>query len=144
LYPTLVVPIIFQQDLGSSDCFLDLEFVVRNKLPYWEIVPLPVALIDGTVNAFVNHIVLLPIKLSCDYACTPEFFVMKLEGTYPVVLSYSWLAYCNPTINWTKGTICCQTPNIYYSVQLPKLPQAYAPTVSPKSLKPAPRKSPKP
>ena len=79
-----------------------------NKFPFWEIVPLPVALIDGTMNVYVNRIVMLPIEFPCGYLCTPEFFMTKLERTYPAVLSYSWLYQCNPTINWTMGTMTCQ------------------------------------
>jgi len=70
--------------------------------------PLSVALIDSTMNAYVNHIVMLPIEFPCGYLCTPEFFMTKLEGTYPAVLSYSWLYQCNPIINWIMGTMTCQ------------------------------------
>ena len=51
---------------------------------------------------------MLPIEFPCGYLCTPEFFMTKLERTYPAVLSYSWLYQCNPTINWTMGTMTCQ------------------------------------
>jgi len=56
-----LVPSAFEGlvDSGSSDCFLDSVFVARNELPTREITPLPIALIDGTVNAYVNRVVLL-------------------------------------------------------------------------------------
>ena len=62
------------------------------------------------MNAYVNSIVTLPIEFPCGYSCTPEFYVTKLEGTYPVVLSYSWLSQCNPTIDWTEDIILYQKP----------------------------------
>jgi len=107
-----LVPSVFEGlvDSGSSDCFLDSLFVAKFNLPFREIAPLPVALIDGTVNTHVTRVVSLPIEFSCGYVCELEFFVTKLEGTYPVVLGYSWLTHCNPSIDWVKGTILCPKP----------------------------------
>ena len=105
-------------DSGSSDCFLDSDFVTTNKLPFQKIALLPIALIDGTVNAYVNSTVMLPIEFPCGYSCTPEFYVTKLERTYLAVLGYSWLSQCNPTIDWTEGTMLCQKPAF---TQLPLL-----------------------
>ena len=31
--------------------------------------------------------------------------MMKLEGTYPIVLGHNWLTQHNPTIDWAKETI---------------------------------------
>jgi len=95
-------------DSGSSDCFLDSDFVAKNKLLTREIAPLPIALIDGTVNIYVTRVISLPINLTCGYGCTPEFYVTKLEDTYLAVLGYSWLVGCNPNIDWVKGTIACK------------------------------------
>lgn len=125
LHVTLYSPLVLLAfeglvDLGSSDCFLDLSFVTMNKLPFWEIVPLLVALIDGTINAYVNCTVMLPIEFPCGYLCTPEFFVTKLEENYPVVLNYSWLYQYNPTINWTMDTMTCQkTTSIPWPLPVP-------------------------
>jgi len=89
-----------------------------NKLPFQKIVPFLIALIDGTVNAYVNSIVTLPIEFPCGYSYAPEFYVTKLEGTYPAVLSYSWLSQYNLTIDWIEGTMLCQKPAF---TQLPLL-----------------------
>ena len=117
LCATLCSPLILENferlvDSGSSDCFLDMSFITKNRLPFRKIDPLPIILIDGTVNAYITHIVTLPINFTCGYSCAPNFYVTKLEGTYPAVLGYSWLTYCNPTINWVKGTILFQTPSL--------------------------------
>jgi len=92
-------------DPGSSDCFVDPNFVVSNGLTYWTIAPLSVALIDSTVNAYVTHAVLFPIDFACDYSCVPEFFMTKLKGIYPVVLRYNWLVKYNPNIDWKTSTL---------------------------------------
>jgi len=52
-------------DSGSSDCFLDSDFVAKNKLLTQEIVLLPITLIDGTVNTYVTHVISLSINLTC-------------------------------------------------------------------------------
>jgi len=98
-FPLVLSPFKGLVDLGSSNCFLDSSFVANNKLPFREIVPFSITLIDSTVNAHVTCIVLLPIKFSCGYKCTLEFFITKLKSTYPAVLSYSWLTHYNPIIN---------------------------------------------
>jgi len=95
-------------DLGSSDCLLDSVFITRNKLPTQEIAPIPIALINGTVNTYITRVVSLLINLSCGYVCTSKSYMIKLEGTYLAVLGYSWLVHCNSTIDWAKGTISCK------------------------------------
>jgi len=84
---------------------MDPNFIVSNGLTCWTIAPLSVALIDGTVNACVTHAVLFPIDFACGYSCVPEFFVTKLESTYPVVLRHNWLVEHNPNTNWKTGTL---------------------------------------
>jgi len=115
------VPVAFEGlvDSGSSDCFLDSSFVNKNKLSFQEITLLPVALIDDTVNAFVTCVVPLPINFPCGYSCMLEFYITKLESTYPAVLGFSWLTHCNPAIDWTKKTILIQTPNPSQTDQMP-------------------------
>jgi len=110
---SLVIPTAFEGlvDSGFSDCFLNSSFVIKNQLPFWEITPLFVALIDGTVNVFVTHVVLLPINFSCSYSCTLEFYITKLKSTYLAVLRFSWLIHYNIAIDWVKKTILFQIPD---------------------------------
>ena len=103
--PFIPVPVIALVDSGSSDCFVDSVFVSKYRLPYRKINPLPLTLIDRTINHFVNRVVSLPIRFPCSYSCQIEFFVTKLEGTYPIVLGHNWLTQHNPLVDWRKGTL---------------------------------------
>jgi len=78
-------------DLGSLDCFLDSKFVISNKLRTQEIDPLPLTLIDGTMNCYVNQVVFLPIQLPYRSSCIIECYVMSLNSSYKLVLGHNWL-----------------------------------------------------
>jgi len=78
-------------DSGSLDCFLDSKFVISNKLRTWEIDLLPLTLIDGTMNCYVNQVVSLPIQLPCRSLCMIKCYVTTLDGSYELVLGYNWL-----------------------------------------------------
>jgi len=99
------VPVNALVDSGSFNCFIDFALVSKYHLPCQKINLRPLALIDGTINHLVNHVVSLPIRLPCSYSCQIEFFVTKLEGTYPIVLGHNWLTQPNPLIDWRKGTM---------------------------------------
>ena len=89
---------------------MDSVLVSKYRLPCQKINPLPLTLIDGTINYLVNRVVSLPIKFPCSYSCQIEFFITKLEGTYPIVLGYNWLTQHNPLVDWRKGTLECNAP----------------------------------
>jgi len=92
-------------DSGLSDCFVDSVFVSKYYLLLQKTNPCPLILIDGTIDQLVSHVVSLPINFPCSYLCQIEFFMTKLEGTYPIVLEHNWLTQHNPTIDWAKETI---------------------------------------
>jgi len=84
-----LVPIDALVDLGSPDCFVNSVFISKYCLPSQKIDPLPLALIDGTINHLVNHIISLPIKFPCSYSYQTEFFVIKLESSYLIMLGHN-------------------------------------------------------
>jgi len=96
---SIPAPVIALVDSGSSDCFVDSVLISKYRLPCQKIDPLPLTLIDGTINHLVNCVVSLPIRFPCLYSCQIEFFVTKLEGTYPIVLGHNWLTQHNPLVD---------------------------------------------
>jgi len=86
-------------DSGSSDCFVDLGFVLLYKLPVWEIASVSLILIDSTINCFVSQITMLPILLSCSYEVPIEFFITKLNESSLAVLGFSQLQSYNSLID---------------------------------------------
>jgi len=87
--PPIPVSVNALVNSGSSNCFMDFALVSKYHLPCRKINPCPLALIDGTINHLVNHVVSLPIRLLCSYSCQIEFFVTKLESTYSIVLGHN-------------------------------------------------------
>jgi len=116
-------------DSGSSDCFLDADFIARNKISYREVRPLPLTLIDGTVNRYVSQVITLPIQLPCGSSCEIECYVTPLNNSCKLVLGHNWLKNHNPSINWQRGT-----------VNLPK-PKCEEPPMSNKPEQPYPTES---
>jgi len=83
------VPVNALVDLGSPDCFVNSVFISKYCLPFRKIDPLPLVLIDRTINHLVNYVISLPIKFPCSYSCQTEFFVIKLESSYSIMLGYN-------------------------------------------------------
>ena len=48
-------------DCGSSDCFIETQFVHKHSLPTTTIPPIPLKLFDGTTNSTITQTVELPI-----------------------------------------------------------------------------------
>jgi len=104
------VPVIALVDSGSSNYFVDSILVSKYHLPCQKINLLLLTLIDKTINHLVNHVVSLSIRFPCSYSCQIEFFVIKLKGTYPIVLGHNWLTQHNPLVDWRKEILEFNTP----------------------------------
>jgi len=87
-------------DSGSSDCFVNSGFVIKNNLRIQEIDPLFLILIDDTINYCINQVVLLPIQLVYRLSYVIECYATPLDSSCEVVLGHSWFRDWNPTIDW--------------------------------------------
>ena len=104
-------------DSGSSDCFMDSQFASRCELPVRTMdPPLPIVLIDGTINNYVTQIVTMPTLFPTGEIYPIDYYVTPLESTCAVVLGLSWLLRYNLLIDWRLGHIA------FHSTSLQDLP----------------------
>jgi len=116
-------------DSGSLDCFLDSKFVISNKLRTQKIDPLPLTLIDGTVNYYVNQVIFLPIQLSYGLLCVIECYVTTLDSSYKLVLGHNWLREWNSTIDWLCSIVVLPSPPIPEPANMSLAPEPQEPFV---------------
>lgn len=92
-------------DSGSSNCFIDSDFVKKNDLVTEPIDPIPIMLIDGTVNNHVSSVASLPVRFPSGEVLPIPFYVTPLESTCAVVLGHDWLLRYNPLIDWRLSSV---------------------------------------
>ncbi|HEV7736641.1 MAG TPA: retropepsin-like aspartic protease [Chlamydiales bacterium] len=62
-------------DSGSSDCFADSRFVHNNELPVRTVDPIPLVLIDGSVNTFITEVCSIQVRFPTGDTITLDFYV---------------------------------------------------------------------
>ena len=92
-------------DSGSSNCFVDTKFVSKAELPVRNIDPIPLTLIDGSVNNYISQIVTIPTRFPSGEEFPIDYYVTPLDSSCVVVLGHSWLLRYNPLIDWRLGNI---------------------------------------
>src|SRR5260370_20816682 len=91
---------------GSSHSFVDKVFVCCNKLTLTYLMePIPLQLFDGSSLSSIISKTQMPITMLTGETHDVEFFVMKLDKGYSVVLGYDWLVQHNPTIYWIETKV---------------------------------------
>src|SRR5258707_722363 len=91
-------------DSGSSHSFVDEAFVIKNKIMFSYLPnPIPLRMFDRSTPSNVNKKVQMPIIFPTGemHHLELELFVTKLDENYSLALGYNWLAWYNPSINWT-------------------------------------------
>ncbi|HEV7736493.1 MAG TPA: reverse transcriptase domain-containing protein [Chlamydiales bacterium] len=92
-------------DSGSSDCFADPRFIRNNELPVRSVDPIPLVLIDGSVNTYITEVCSIHVRFPSGDDMVLEFYVTPLESSCAVVLGLSWLLRYNPLIDWRLGRV---------------------------------------
>ncbi|SRR5258708_1068624 len=77
-----------------------------NKLKF-SYLPNPILLrmFDGSTPSNISKKVWMPITFSTGEMHLLEFFITSLDENYSLVLGYDWLAWHNPSIDWTETKI---------------------------------------
>ena len=92
-------------DSGSSHCFIETKFVREHSLVTLAVDPLPLSLIDGSVNTVISEAVTIPVRFPTRETLQITFYVTTLDSTCSVVLGHNWLTRHNPLIDWVLGTV---------------------------------------
>ena len=92
-------------DSGSSDNFMDSQFVTKNNLTRVQIPLVRLRLLDGTMASTISETVSAPIIFLSGETLSLDFYVTSLDSSCKAVLGYSFLSHYNPLIDWAKGTL---------------------------------------
>jgi hypothetical protein len=92
-------------DSGSSHCFVDPSFISQYDLPFYEIPPVTLRLLDGSVGAIITSAADILIRFTTGDILLLKFYVTKLDSVSALVFGYDWLHRYNPSIDWTAGLI---------------------------------------
>jgi len=92
-------------DSGSSHCFIDPTFVSQNSFPIYEIPPVTLRLLDGSVGAIITRATEIDIRFSTKDVLRVKLYITTLDSTSAFVFGYNWLHRYNPSIDWSAGRI---------------------------------------
>jgi hypothetical protein len=92
-------------DSGSSHYFVNLSFISQYDLPFYEILPVTLHLLDGLVGAIITSTADILIQFTTSDILLLKFYVIKLDSVSVLVFGYDWLYCYNPSIDWTTGLI---------------------------------------
>ena len=92
-------------DSGSSHCFVDPDFIASNSFASYEIPPVVLRLLDGSVGAIINRAVDISVRFSTNDIFLLTFYITKLDSSSAFVFGYNWLHRYNPSIDWRAGQI---------------------------------------
>ena len=97
--------------------------------------PIPLQLFDGSSTTSVVCKTQVPITMPTGETHEVEFFIMKLDKGYLVVLGYDWLVQHNPAINWIKTKVIFRKPPVTPKINKPAPTKINICQVSAKKLK---------
>ena len=92
-------------DSGSSDSFINFDFVQTQHLLTHNIPPIQLHLMDRTSNSVITQALDLSIRFPTRETQNLTFFVTPLDQGCMIVLGFRWLTRFNPSIDWVLGRI---------------------------------------
>ena len=93
-------------DSGSTDCFIDSNFVLNNDIPTASISPINLRLFDGSLaHSAITETASLEVRFLTGKLLPLTFFVTPLDSSCKAVLGYSFLTRYNPLVDWVSRNI---------------------------------------
>ena len=92
-------------DSGSSHCFVDPDFISSNSFPSYEIPPVTLRLLDGSIGAIITRATEIDIRFSTKDVLRLKFYITVLDSSSAFVFGFNWLHRYNPSIDWSAGQI---------------------------------------
>jgi hypothetical protein len=92
-------------DSGSSHCFADPLFISSNNLLSYDIPPVTLHLLDGSVGEVITKATDICIRFSTKDVLLLKFYITKLDSHSAFVFGHNWLHRYNLLIDWYAGQI---------------------------------------
>jgi hypothetical protein len=104
-FPNSIVLFSALVDSGSTHCFVDPSFISKYNRSTYDIAPVSLRLLDGSVGSLITRAADISIVFCTGDELLMKFFVTPLDSSVAFVFGYDWLRRFNPLIDWSDSRL---------------------------------------